>query len=523
MAIKVSNGKDTFEVDESNLEKAKADGFVPTIRVTNGQEEHDVHPSNLEAAQKDGYKPIETSMAKRLAKGFTEALPVAGGLIGGTVGTALGPAGTIGGAGLGAAGGKALENIIEKYGFDEDKSRKQIYQEPIVEGLAGASGEMAGPIVGKVAQKGIDVLKDTASSLSKIPRKAIDVYAERAPEISKITAQGEMGLMEEADKIRQESQKAIDQFKNIQNSRISKAVETAKDKSVDIGPMIEALESNMIKLDPKIDADKISKIQKELDLIVEISDGTTIPAQQAYSMQKRLQELADYIPPGQAFKKKDFVDLTFKKGAAAIRSELGKVAPEISQANAEISKLRQLDKTMNKNLITPEKPYASLMGAGTGENQQSVGQIQKLQGIIGQDMLPKVENLAAAKYFNNAGILPAEKTGSSLAPLALGAIGGVGSGLNNLMQGDLEGFVKKSAGGLALGSLASPLAIKGAILASRGVQQMAPLGAKQMINQFIMRATQMGVSPQIQDKEIGNQKDLPPTERAKARNHIRGG
>jgi hypothetical protein len=60
VAIKVSNGKDTFEVDEHKLDEAKADGFVPTVKVTNGKDVHDVHPNDLHMAEADGYSPIDS-------------------------------------------------------------------------------------------------------------------------------------------------------------------------------------------------------------------------------------------------------------------------------------------------------------------------------------------------------------------------------------------------------------------------------------------------------------------------------
>lgn len=73
MAIRVSNGTKTFEVDESNLDAAKADGFVPTVKVTNGKIEHDVHPDKLFAAEKDGFKPLSKPRKMEAAlEGFGE-------------------------------------------------------------------------------------------------------------------------------------------------------------------------------------------------------------------------------------------------------------------------------------------------------------------------------------------------------------------------------------------------------------------------------------------------------------------
>ncbi len=52
---------------------------------------------------------------KGLAKGAVEALPIAGSIAGGLIGSGVGPVGTIGGAGLGAAAGKSLEQAVKEF------------------------------------------------------------------------------------------------------------------------------------------------------------------------------------------------------------------------------------------------------------------------------------------------------------------------------------------------------------------------------------------------------------------------
>lgn len=86
------------------------------------------------------------------AKTMTEALPLAGGAVGGVIGLAGGPLGAVGGAGLGAAAGKSLENIIEQTFLNEPKSTRQLFQEPVMSGLEGAAGEGMGQIAAKGLQ-----------------------------------------------------------------------------------------------------------------------------------------------------------------------------------------------------------------------------------------------------------------------------------------------------------------------------------------------------------------------------------
>jgi len=514
-----------FKVGEAPWEKEAPETFKVGQAPWEAEEPKEEAPKlslaqeMIDSASQD-VKNLEESQDK-MFKGSIDALPIAGGMFGGI----LGPAG----AGFGAMAGKSVKDTLNKALYNEGpQSRTQQYQELAQEGLGAASGEMAGPIL----MKGVGAIgtgiKKAASSLSKIPQKVIETYAERAPQIAKISSGSETDLIDAADEIRKEAQKHIENFKSLNNTKITKALDEAKGAPVSVASIKQALMDNISKIDAKVNPEQIARIQKELDLVDELSLGfgqgiDEVPASQAYAIQKRLQDAAEYLQPGQAFKRKDFVDLTFQKAAAKARQELGRVVPEISQANKELSKIRQLDKTMNKNLITPEKPFGSLMSAGTGQNQQSTQQLRKLSNIIGQDLVSPAEDLAAASYFNNAGILPAEKTGSSLAPLALGTIGGITSGFNDLMEGDIGGFARNAGAGVALGSMGSPLAIKSAISAGRMIAPMIPSGTSQMIQQFIQRSTQMGMSPQEQESMIKMDKTISNTEKAKARNQIRGG
>ena len=77
--IKVSNGKDTFEVDEKNLSLAEKDGYQRLISVSNGKQTFDVHPSKIKDAEADGFfhepRVSKTETALRsLAQGATGGL-----------------------------------------------------------------------------------------------------------------------------------------------------------------------------------------------------------------------------------------------------------------------------------------------------------------------------------------------------------------------------------------------------------------------------------------------------------------
>lgn len=72
--MRVSNGIETLEVDESRLAEAEADGFKPLVRVSNGSDVREVHPDDLALAEADGFRAeggvLET--AGDLARGVVQ-------------------------------------------------------------------------------------------------------------------------------------------------------------------------------------------------------------------------------------------------------------------------------------------------------------------------------------------------------------------------------------------------------------------------------------------------------------------
>ena len=190
-----------------------------------------------------------------------------------------------------------------------------------------------------------------------------------------------------------------------------------------------------------------------------------VTANQAQQLAQRLQNLADYTADGMALKRKDLVDVVLQRAASKTRAAVQKVAPEIQEANAQLSRLHRSGKQINKNMITAEKPYNSMIGAGTGENKMAIRNLEKFQDTIGKSYLPQMQDLAAAQYFGNAGILPGEKTGSSLAPLMVSG----GFGLNELRSGNMPGAIL----GLTTGLPFTPIGIKTTLGMKAAVQQGA--------------------------------------------------
>jgi hypothetical protein len=155
--IKVSNGSDTFEVDESRLAEAQADGFRPLVKVSNGKETYDVHPDDLEQAKADGFTPASapsSSSGPQLAS--IAPMPDAGGGFLETAGdTARGAAqgATLGfsdelvgavGAGADALRKMSLSNLVSDYVARRDAERKANAEAKKRSPIAYGAGQFGG-------------------------------------------------------------------------------------------------------------------------------------------------------------------------------------------------------------------------------------------------------------------------------------------------------------------------------------------------------------------------------------------
>lgn len=122
----------------------KTDDFDPDAYLAGNDFDPDAYLASKEE------KPMVTG--EGLLRGTLKALPIAGSLAGGAMGTVLGPAGTLGGGMLGAAGGKILQNAGETLLGDE-KTERELYLDPVKEAAYEAAGAGAGKLVGVAAGK----------------------------------------------------------------------------------------------------------------------------------------------------------------------------------------------------------------------------------------------------------------------------------------------------------------------------------------------------------------------------------
>lgn len=464
-------------------------------------------------------RPFYDVTGKGLLKGAIESLPIAGGLIG-TIGGFPGIA-------VGSASGKALENIAEKYLLDEEKTRPDIYAGPIAEAASAVTGEVAAPAIGRGLSKivsGIGAgLKKTVSSAATIPEKVIETYMNRPDAVKSIGQLSESTSIQDAsDRLRQEAVAAIEDFSKINNEDISFILMEKGDRPVNVSRLKQIGNNIIKKLDPKINADlvEIGKIKEQINQIEKLQsshDNTFIPASKVHRLKQILQDAADYDSNGLIKQKKGIADSTFKAMASEAKQLVESVAPEIRNVNQNLQKMHNIKKKINRNLINTEVTAASVMGVGSGQNQQAIKQMKKLEDLIGFPYVKEAENIVAAQYFNNAPLLPQVMTGRGAIPV----IAGIPHALNQLSQGNLA----SAAAGVGVASLGSPLAIKGGInlgimgkKAGKYLQEASPLGSAEMVEQLMNRALQMGVSPYAIDGMIKNSEQLTTTMKAQLRN-----
>lgn len=415
----------------------------------------DEEMSQLEAQE----APKETSMlddakgfGKRLLKSTAESLPTAGALLGGGAGFISPiPGGTIAGAAGGAYLGKAAENVIERYLLDEQKTRPEIYLEPVQEAAIAAAGEGVGQIAGKALTGAGKLVKKSAAAMSRTPEKVFETYAKRTKEVDDLIKKFGSDTSQATDETRGLINKRIEAFKGEQNRVIEKTLET-NDQIVEIAPIKEQLQATLKKLDPKIEKQQYSKIKEKLDLLDDISADGNVNLTQLNKIKQNLQDASDYDALGNVLFKKTQAEVSLAKAASKARGLLNKSAPEIAEANNKLANLHRTQKNMNKNMLKEQAPEASILGAGTGENKRNLNFLSKLEKAVGGDFVSQAENLAAMKAFSEPGLLPAVNTGAAAIPLLTAGAGG-------LYEGDIEGVLK----GLAVGSLGSPLVLKQAI------------------------------------------------------------
>lgn len=148
-------------------EKYQTDNYQKTIGKKPWEKyEGDPEDDSGEFKTKAPAEPLMTG--RGLLKSTLEKLPLVGGVGGGLLGSALGPFGSIAGAGVGGTVGKTLENLGEQYLLNEQKTKAQAMLEPITEGVTSAAGEGAGPAIASGLSKGAALVGKGAKGIGSL-------------------------------------------------------------------------------------------------------------------------------------------------------------------------------------------------------------------------------------------------------------------------------------------------------------------------------------------------------------------
>jgi hypothetical protein len=364
------------------------------------------------------------------------------------------------GQGLGyAAGRTALAYGQGAVMAGMDGKEGESWQDKLDRAMSGAnlSGGIqaaveAVPIVGRLAGAG---LKKLAAAGTNISEDLISNYANRTDDVNAIIKQSGGDMTTAADQVRGELSAGIQGKRKSLSGQISKVLETASpEKSHSIQPLIEQLEAAKAKLNPNLKAGAIADIDEMIATLKReagpgLSAEPTVSASSLYELKQYLGENAKgaYQKNGQIFTRASDAARAAKAGAADARSALKTAAPEISAADAQLSKLHSIESRLNKNLLAPGKPDGALMAAGAGANKRNAATLRELERISGVPVSQRTRDLATAREFANPTLLPTDTTGKAMARMALGA--GLGGYFGDGKEGAVIG-----------GAAASPMALK---------------------------------------------------------------
>jgi len=470
----------------SDAEMSKLEAYQPKKKFISDEE-----MSALESQNKPEEKPWYDVSAKGLLKSGLSSLPILGAMGGGILGTPAdviaGPFGTVGGAGLGAAAGKSLQTLGEKYLLGEDVDREKLYAGPVEEGLLGATGEGAGKLIGKgltaaaespLGKKALGLIGKVASKVGEaftgVSEKEIQTYAKNADKIKNMAKASDSNVAEAADQIRSKFADSIDATRKKMNEKISGSLANSK-KFIKSEKILGALDEYK----SGIDADLYPEALEEIDgLIAKVSKLTdakgNIPISRANALKKYLQDEASiaYRNPGQGKIGTEAANAA-KAAAAEARGLINKQAPSIAAANKKLAELHDIEDILNVNLIREGKPEAGLLAAGSGGNLRNAKNLTDLGKLTGTDMLGEAENLAAMRTFGSPKLIAADVTGKSAARMGLAAALGY-------VVGNVPGAAVATA-------LTSPAALKAAIDAGQ-------LSAKILKDPVVMRAVSQGAT-----------------------------
>jgi hypothetical protein len=441
---------------------------------------------------------LDTKLPGGTARGYIEgtlnALPTAGMVAGGIVGSpadiATGPMGTFAGAGIGAAAGTALKKAGERFILGKDESNAKVLGDTAMAVPEGMAYEAGGQYINKglaaaaetapakyISEKAGNFAKWLANNASNVPKSDIEAYLKDPQKVMSLYKEAGGDEAEMADKVRGSINEKVQATKATLNNQISTTLKGRAGQTIDSKPIVEKLEASKAGINAKLEPEQIGEVDNLIKKVAAVTDENgKISLGDAHDLRKHLATQAEstYMKDGQMFARGDQSAQAAKGGAAATRSLLNEAAPEIAEANSKLHDLHEIEDVMNSNMLAKGKPSNSLYTAANGDNPTNAQALRRLDQAVGGGVMEDAKNLSAARTFGSPSLTPLDKTGKAAA--RMGATGILGAGIGYLAGGDEKSAI---GGAFAAEGLTSPMAIKLAMDSGIGTKAIATKLAQQ--------------------------------------------
>jgi hypothetical protein len=422
------------------------------------------------------------SFGRQMTRATIDAvLPVAGAIGGGLLATpeTLG-LGTIPGAAMGYAGGKQAARVLNHYVLGDDTGAKDMGDvlkqnaEDLKDGalmetggqlVGGGAKMLANSSVGKAIGNGLAKAGSKVGELfTGVPEKVIQTYAKYADEIKSMAKASDNDTFAAADQLRSKWADQVQQTKGQLSGQISKTL-AASDKTVELKPIVDALEGAKSKINSSLYPEQVAQIDDLSKKISSLAKDGQLGISNANEVKKYLQDQASSAyKPGGIFSLGTESAKAAKSGAAVARQIVNDAEPAIANANNQLANLHDIEDSMNLNMLKEGKPESSIIAAGTGGNPRNAQALTRLSDATGGDMLADSQKLAAMKTFGSPALMAADSTGKAAGRMGLAA--GIG-----FLAGHVPGAVIASA-------MTSPAALRVAIDGGKITGQMLAQIAK---------------------------------------------
>jgi len=365
-------------------------------------------------------------------------------------------------------------------GFGMDMASNPLTYVPVGE-IAGAGAKYLGGAIGAGAEVAQEAASTVAASKPGLLAKATGTvgqvftgadknlaanYAANTDRINQIISRysGPEGYAaaEHAADIRSNWNDVIQGTRKEMNENISSALNTpaAKQPTIAVKPIQESLQNAIDNAHPVTQADSIPEIKSLQTVLNKMTDANgNMSLYDLHAFKKYAQGIASPtydIAGNSIFKGGEYAANAANKAAGSARNILIANGPtDISESEAVLSKLHNVEDTMNKSLLKPDGSYAALGRAGTNSGSTEARTLQKLSDITGYNFANDAKDFATSRQFANPTFSPLDTTGKSVWRTGLG----MGTGA---VAGSLLGVDPKVAGFVG-GVMSSPAMLKAGI------------------------------------------------------------